>query len=153
LNGESIQSGSEFIKITLSGQYPFIPPLNFPMVDVRDVASAHIACVENENAKGRYLTSNGHGWLLDLAKIAREKYYPEYSVPDKQLPVWLFKVVGYFDKRLDKGLLQESTQEGLKVDASKICKDLDFKYQYEMKQSMLDHCQSLIDFNLIFEKK
>ena len=148
LNTDAIQSGSEFIKVVLSGQYPFVPPMWFPMVDVRDVAAAHVACLENPAARGRYLTCNGHGWLMDLANYAREKY-PELPIPTRQLYVFMFKFFGLFDKRLDAGILKENTVEGLHVDASKIERELGFKYQYDMRQSMLDHSKSLLDAGLV----
>jgi nucleoside-diphosphate-sugar epimerase len=77
--------------LILSGQYPLLPPLWFPMVDVRDCATAHVLALENENATGRYITCNGHNWLMDLANFARERF-PTCPIPKRSLPVWLFKV-------------------------------------------------------------
>ena len=134
--------------MVLSGQYPFVPPMWFPMVDVRDVARAHIEAMTNSKAQGRYLTSNGHAWLMDLANYAREEY-PELPIPTKTLPVFMFKFFGLFDKRLDAGILKENTVEGLHVDGSKIEKELGFEYQYDTRQSMLDHSKSLLDFGLV----
>jgi hypothetical protein len=62
-------------------------------------------------ASGRYLTSNGHHWLMDLANFARKKF-PDYPIPSRTLPVWLFKIVGRFDSRMDKSLLHDNTVEG-----------------------------------------
>jgi nucleoside-diphosphate-sugar epimerase len=151
LNGDSVQSSSEAIMLIMTGQYPLLPPLWFPMVDVRDVAAAHVLAVDNDKAQGRYLTCNGHHWLIELAQMARERF-PERPIPKHTLPVWLFKIVGRFDSRLDKGLLQENTVEGLHVDASKIS-SLGFKYQYDIKTSLQDHCQSLVDHGLVDKKK
>lgn len=182
LNGDSVQSSSEAISLILSGQYPLLPPLWFPMVDVRDVARVHVECILHKRKKkggkkmeeeekdeetettdkgmryldgisGRYLVCNGHNWLMDLANYAREVYGDQYPIPRRTLPVWLFKLVGRFDSRLDAGVLQENTQEGLHVDASKVCKVLNFNYQYDTRQSMLDHCESLIQHQLVGKKK
>ena len=148
LNGESLQSSSEVFEMILNGSYPFLPPLFFPMIDVRDCADAHVVCFEHPKAEGRYLTCNGHHWLMDLANFARETF-PKYPIPSRTLYVWFFKFVGQFDKRMDKGLLQENTKECLHVDASKICKELGFEYKYSIKQATIDHCQSLIDHKLV----
>lgn len=110
LNGDSLQSSSEVFEVMLNGTYPLLPPLWFPMVDVRDVAKAHILALEHPAANGRYLVCNGHQWLMDLANWIRQ-VYPTFPVPKYSMPVWAFKVVGLFDKRIDKGVLKENTQE------------------------------------------
>lgn len=42
------KKNSEVFHLILSGQYPMLPPLWFPMVDVRDCAAAHVFALENE---------------------------------------------------------------------------------------------------------
>ncbi len=151
MNGDAPQSSSEVFMLIMSGQYPLLPPLWFPMVDVRDCAAAHVLAVEDGRATGRYLTCNGHHWIMELADFARTRF-PERPIPKRTLPVWLFKIVGRFDKRMDKGLLHENTVQGLSVDASHIC-SLGFAYQYDIKTSAIDHCQSLVDHGLLDKNK
>ena len=50
------QSHSLYVSAT-NGEIPGIIDLEFPIVDVRDVARAHILAIENPNAAGRYLCS------------------------------------------------------------------------------------------------
>ncbi|MCZ6631358.1 MAG: SDR family oxidoreductase [Actinobacteria bacterium] len=50
------QSHSVFVSAT-NGEIPGIIDLSFPIVDVRDVAKAHILAMENPGAAGRYLCS------------------------------------------------------------------------------------------------
>jgi nucleoside-diphosphate-sugar epimerase len=60
------------------------PTACYGMVDIRNVAQAHIACIENENASGRYLLSSALAVpQLEIANILR-KHFPDYPLPEKQ---------------------------------------------------------------------
>lgn len=72
----------------LAGIYATLeyPPFNVGMnyVDPQDTAELHIACMEKEDAKGRYLCTNG--WLhandaLGYMKADLGKYIPEANKP------------------------------------------------------------------------
>jgi nucleoside-diphosphate-sugar epimerase len=64
----------------------------FGAVDVRNVGQAHVACLENEKATGRYLLSSESGIPhLQLAGMLKEKY-GAYPLPDRQngeIALWL----------------------------------------------------------------
>ncbi len=47
------------IKLMLDGKYPAIPPINFPVVDVRDLALVHVRAMTLAEAGGRRLLSAG----------------------------------------------------------------------------------------------
>ena len=49
----------------MDGSLPLIPDLYFPLVDVRDVALAHVVAAEREEAKGRFIvTSDDEPWPM-----------------------------------------------------------------------------------------
>ena len=59
------------IRMLLQGKYPGAPRLCLPVVDVRDVARAHLAAAEAEGiAGGRYLLVVDSIWMIDLARVA-----------------------------------------------------------------------------------
>jgi len=60
------------------------PNSAFGIVDVRNVAQAHIACVEKENANGRYLLSSVYG-VPQLQFVPHlKKHFPQYPLPETQ---------------------------------------------------------------------
>jgi len=62
-----------------------VPASYLGVVDVRDVALAHIACIEKPNAKGRFILSSEKAHArLELVEILR-KYYPDWPLPDKEI--------------------------------------------------------------------
>lgn len=61
--------------------WPFAANIAMGMVDVRDVARAHIAAMETPNASGRYLINARSGCLLVDAMRLLRKRYPKQWVP------------------------------------------------------------------------
>jgi len=71
----------------INNQVPFRFPFQPSVVDVRDVAQAHILCYENENASGRYLVSGIHlsDFFLSLKELEPEMVLPERMLTIEQL--------------------------------------------------------------------
>lgn len=66
------------VSVFVNNQVPFRFPFHPSIVDVRDVAEAHILAYENGNASGRYLTAGNH--VDDFVAILKE------CDPDMVLP-------------------------------------------------------------------
>lgn len=67
--GGSVTGSNQIIARLLTGAMPALPHLFFPIVDVRDVAAAHLLALDNPHAAGeRFLLSNGPA--LELPAIA-----------------------------------------------------------------------------------
>ena len=62
----AINSSNQILVDIINGQYPAILALDWGVVDVRDVADAHIAAMENTNANGRYITASAN---MDMAVL------------------------------------------------------------------------------------
>lgn len=61
-----------FMKGLLPGGVPY---MKLAVVDVREVAQAHINCIENEAAQGqRHILSNEGLWWTEMAAILRKNY-------------------------------------------------------------------------------
>lgn len=71
-----------------------VPQLTFGVVDVRDVARAHVAAAEMEEAGGRHITVGTHARLLEMARIIEEHYPGRFRLPHKEVPKLLFYLMG-----------------------------------------------------------
>jgi len=60
-----------------------LPAFNFGMVDVRDIAKAHMKAAFTPEAKGRHIVSASEHYLLELAQILKNKYGDAYPFPKK----------------------------------------------------------------------
>ena len=67
---ENLGTSAELVRRLLLRQLPACPRIGFSMVDVRDVASAHIAAMSVPEAAGkRFCCTESHAWIRDIALI------------------------------------------------------------------------------------
>ena len=81
----------KFMLDMLNGKFKTgVPDLYFAIVDVRDVAAAHIAALENDAANGRHICCSETLSVLEIAQHLRE-LVPERMnrIPKRKLPTWL----------------------------------------------------------------
>ncbi len=84
----------KFMTDMLSGKFKIgVAELNMAYVDVRDVAKAHVFCLENK-AEGRHILSERVTDMLSYANIIREHYGNIYKLPKSNNPKWLVSLIG-----------------------------------------------------------
>lgn len=88
----------DFMQNMLSGQLAAgAPKLSFGVVDVRDVAQAHILACERPDASGRHILVSEHVSVLDMAQLIRERLGADQrlrKLPKNELPKWLMYLLG-----------------------------------------------------------
>lgn len=86
------------IKGLFIGQFPMMPKIAYPIVDVRDCASLHIKAMTAEAAGGRRLMAASDTlWIADISKILKAAY-PKAKLPTREMSNWLVKIAGIFDQ-------------------------------------------------------
>lgn len=79
---DRVNQTHEFMVGMTNGQSPAIIDISFPVVDVRDVARAHIKAMETPSAEGRYLVSAGALNFRRYVEIMNEEGLGEkYKLP------------------------------------------------------------------------
>ena len=84
----------------MKGEYPGVPQLGFPTVDVRDVVELHFKALESEAAIGqRYAAVSESIWFKEIAQFVLDAQ-PSYNkkVKAKELPNWFMKIFALFEK-------------------------------------------------------
>jgi dihydroflavonol-4-reductase len=134
-------SGSTSVEIVrkfLAREVPGSPRYGLPMVDVRDVAEAHIRALQVPSAAGnRYLCSGPFHWLDDVAATLKRS---GYNVPMRQLPNWLVRTVGLFDPTVR--MIVRDLGVSYEIDNSKIRRDLNWSPR-DIDRTVLDTAESL----------
>jgi dihydroflavonol-4-reductase len=93
-------SGSSISLVTrmLRARDPAVPRLNFPTVDVRDVAEMHLRALQRpDTADKRYLAVAGSMWMGDMAR-ALAAVYPQRKIATRDAPYLLLWFLALFDK-------------------------------------------------------
>lgn len=142
LNKCNFSSGDIMKKILLN-QLPGMPKVQMPIVDVRDVAMAHLNAIKFENVKNkRYMLVGDCVWFKEIGDMAHEKYGKEYNVCHKELPKALMWFATFFNAEAKAtfpmwGLSMNCDNSATRADLA-----IDF---IDCKKSVHDMCEALID--------
>jgi dihydroflavonol-4-reductase len=79
--GPSLSTSCETIRDLMAGVYPAIMDINWGIVDVRDVASAHILAMEKAEASGRYLCSGDALHMREIVELLKTSRCKKHSLP------------------------------------------------------------------------
>jgi nucleoside-diphosphate-sugar epimerase len=99
LMGTDISGSNHLIHLILNGKMPGFPNLFIPVVDVRDVASAHILAMTTPDAAGqRFLLSNGPAMAMKQigATIKTNLGDAAKRVPTRTIPNFVVRIAAIF---------------------------------------------------------
>lgn len=120
--------------------------LGIGMVDVREVAQAHLAAGFLPDAEGRHIVSGHNSSFLELCKLLHKKFGDRYAIPNKAAPKWLLWMIGSFiNKSLTMKFVSRNIGIPWKADNSKSREKLGITYRpleetaYEMFQQLIDN--------------
>lgn len=98
----TVSASVEMMVMLLARQTPMIPRLSLPIIDVRDVALAHVIAMTSPEAAGqRIILNNSSLWMQDVALLLKEVFGPQgYRVPTTIAPKPLLWVASLFDSKI-----------------------------------------------------
>ena len=89
------------IKAMFDGEFPMVPKVAYPIVDVRDCASIHVAAMTSKATGGRRLMAASNTlWFSQIAEILRKEYHQAPKLPRRELPNIAVKLMSIFDDRV-----------------------------------------------------
>ena len=149
---KNVFTSADIIQQLLTGKMPGIPKLLMGVVDVRDVARAHLLALENPNSNGnRYLLSEKTMWILDVAHILQNEFKPQgYKVTTNTIgkcPLRLFSLVNKQAKSILK-----YTGLSYKLDNSKSINELGMIYM-PTEKSIVEMAYCMIDMGTVKDKR
>ena len=84
----------------MKGKDPAMPDLEFPAVDVRDVAEMHLRALQRpETAGKRYLAVAGPLGMIEMGRTLKAAY-PTRRIPTMKAPALLLKILALFDAQI-----------------------------------------------------
>ncbi|KAL8595902.1 hypothetical protein ACOMHN_018214 [Nucella lapillus] len=142
----------EIIKRLLERSMPACPKLNFAVVDVRDVAAAHIKAMTLPDAAGqRHLVVNTNMWMKEIAQVLAKEFKPRgYNVPTMNCPYFALWMSSLFDKTIKMILPQVNKVH--RFDNKRMKEVLGIE-PTEAKDTVIDMAYSLIDSGFIKKSK
>lgn len=119
------------------------PRISMGMVDVRDVAEAHVAAAFTPAASGRHIVSGHSTDVLSALMLLSEQYGADYRLPKRALPKWLVWAVAPFIG-LERAFIARNVNIPWKADNSKGRQTLGLSYR-PLKETMQDMFEYMID--------
>ncbi len=93
---KSWSTSGELVRRLLARDMPACPRIAFAMIDVRDVAEAHLqAMIRPEAAGERFLLATPSAWMADISKALAAN---GFHTPTGVLPDFMVRVIAIFDK-------------------------------------------------------
>ncbi|GGE56292.1 NAD-dependent epimerase/dehydratase family protein [Actibacterium pelagium] len=121
------------------------PKWGIGVVDVRDLAQAHLAAGFLPQANGRNIISAHETTLFDMSQELRDTFGADYPIPTRPIPKWLAWLIG---PMVGDGVTRKAVERNVNVpfraDNSKALKELGLSYR-PLRTSMEEMFQQMID--------
>lgn len=142
------RTSGELIQQLLGGKLPGLARIQFSCVDVRDVASAHLAAMTTPEAAGqRFICIAEQFWVAEAAEILKKHFEPRgYKIKMTLLPSWFIHIVAIFIKPIR--LTLRSLDKETHVDTSRIRKVLNWKPR-SLEEMLVAMAESMIELKLV----
>lgn len=127
-----------------------VPKLMLGVVDVRDVAQAHIQAAFTSSAKGRYILNNTELSMLDIAKLLRATYGRAYPFPRMEVPTFLVWAFGPLIGAVTREFVKRNVGYSLKLD-NRRSRELGVQYR-AVEKTFIEHFQQMIDDGTLKKK-
>jgi len=135
------------VKRLLERKLPGIPKVSLDMVDVRDVALAHVRALEVPAAAGRRFLLNAESvWMGDVARWLKEGM-PDYNVPTRAIPYAAAWLVSFVDPQARSVLTTWGVMRH--YDASSARDVLGFTSWRPMRGSVVEMAEAMVTHGLI----
>ena len=131
--GPGTNVSNQLIVDLMKGTYPGLFALSWGIVDVRDVALAHLLAMETPDASGRYMCLGEVVTMREAVDILRPLAHGRGKLPTRSLesPLWtvLVKVVAFSRPAGERSYLRTHLGGTLRVDTSRITSGLGMSFR------------------------
>mmetsp|Transcript_50384 Transcript_50384/g.140983 ORF Transcript_50384/g.140983 Transcript_50384/m.140983 type:complete len:351 (+) Transcript_50384:72-1124(+) len=140
-------SSSTMVRRILMGEMPAVPNIELNVVDVRDVASAHVSALAADGAEGRYIMAPHSEMLPAIARSLAKDYKPKgYNVKTLTAPYAVLWLYSFIDKTA--AAIIGRVGERSKYDSSRAEVELGVKYR-SLEETLAATAESLIEHGLV----
>jgi nucleoside-diphosphate-sugar epimerase len=140
----------DIAKDLLTGKFPPIPQVYFPIVDVRDVADSHFLALEKGKHLQRYALNCETHNLTDIGEIIYKEFHTKGYKPRRSKMGKCLMYMGSFVNK-DAKAFYAQWEVRCHVKNDKSIKELGVKYT-SVEDSTIEMCYSLIKLGIVEDK-
>ncbi|ESO91430.1 hypothetical protein LOTGIDRAFT_153873 [Lottia gigantea] len=143
-------TSQELIKRLLERSIPAVPNCNITIVDVRDVALAHVRAMKLSEAAGmRHIVATANVSFPTIAQILKKEFLPQgYYVPTMVAPYFILWFASWFDKVIK--LILPQVGRDYQFDDTRMKNVLEISPR-SISESVIDMAYSMIESGLVFK--
>jgi dihydroflavonol-4-reductase len=145
--GPGLNSSNQVICDLLSGTYPGVMALNFCMVDVCDVARAHVLALDKHDAEGRYICYSEAMTMGEIVDFLREAGCSNYRLPRRDMSAgWISSVVKLLSYTQPSGagdFIRSHLGKTMRISNAKIRAELGMEFR-PVRDTLVDTVEDLI---------
>ncbi|MDX1496690.1 MAG: NAD-dependent epimerase/dehydratase family protein [Salinisphaeraceae bacterium] len=127
------------------------PKMELGIVDVRDVAQAHIKAGFTPSASGRHICVSESQSFLQIGKILRKAFGDKYPFPRSEVPKFMVWLVAPMSG-ITRPFVSKNVGYPLRFDNSYTRKDLGIEFR-PAEESLVEFFQQLIDDGVVKDKR
>ncbi len=128
------------------------PRLGLGVVDVRDLAQAHLAAAYTPAAQGRHIVSIEGTTIFDLGQTLLPKYGKSYPIPRRVMPKFLAWLFGPLLSDVSRTFLARNIDHPWRADNGKSRRELGVAYR-PVQESMEEMFAQMIELGFFKKKK
>jgi len=148
LTAKSDSDSFDFIKRLADGTFKNgVPNVKQGLVDVRDVAHAHIFAAQDEYATGRFMLVNETKSLLEISNILHKNFGEEFSFPRKVLSYKMLYFLG-FTIGFSRRYVVNNVNKDLNLDNTKSRHELGVYYK-SVEEAIVEMLKYILDNNML----
>jgi nucleoside-diphosphate-sugar epimerase len=150
--GGEVSTSGLVVKKLLARELPACPDIHFALVDVRDVAAAHVTALSVREAAGqRFICANDDRSIRDVARVLQRRFAADgLRIPTRALPDFAFRVLALFDPSLR--LVAHFLGIPERVDNHRIREVLGWQPR-PIEASIIEMAQSMLDQGVVNARK
>ncbi|MDX1439871.1 MAG: SDR family oxidoreductase [Rubricoccaceae bacterium] len=141
-----LNTSNESLLRLLNGGFPAIIDLTWGLVDVRDIARAHVLALETPKASGRYVCMAEALSIAEIVELLRSNGYADYKLPklrlDNAFGNALIKLYSYTQPKGEGTYIRTQVGRVPIVDTTKIRTDLGLSFR-DVRKSVLDAVEDM----------
>ncbi|KAK7090236.1 uncharacterized protein [Littorina saxatilis] len=136
----------------LERQISMLPRLSYPMVDVRDVALAHVRAMTcPEAAAHRHICSTKNMWFSEIGILLKSVFGPQgYNVPTSVAPKVFLRIAGICDSSIKRILPEIGVVR--KFDHTRMQKVLEIE-PHNIRDTLVEMAYALIESGFVKKTK
>ncbi|NNG01357.1 MAG: NAD-dependent epimerase/dehydratase family protein [Desulfobacteraceae bacterium] len=130
-----------------------VPDWGIGVVDVRDLAEAHVKAAFATSANGRHIISAHNTSFMGMARPLIDRFGSAYPFPKMVLPKVMVWLIGPFlNPSITRKMIRRNVNYPWRADNSRSIRELGMSYR-PLEESMVAFFQQLIDHHIVSPKK